>query len=486
MTTPETDRSQTAVIVLAAGSGTRMKSATPKMLHRVCGRTMLGHALHAAAGIRPEQIVVVVGHQREQVRAAVDELTVDLGVPVTTAVQEQQKGTGDVVAAGMAALPTDFAGTVLVTTSDIPLLDADTLREVVTRHDSRPRASVTVLTSTAPDPTGYGRIVRNDDGEVLRIVEHKDATDDERAIDEVNSGIYAFDARVLRDKLGQLGTDNSQGELYLTDVIQLARQANGLIRGHRIEDADLVAGVNDRVQLAALSTEMNRRLCEHAMRAGATILDPGSTWIDVGVRIGRDVTVLPGTHLTGASVVGDGATVGPDTTLQDTTVGEGATVVRTHAVGAAIGAGAEVGPFAYLRPEADLGERSKIGTFVEVKKSTIGAHTKVPHLAYVGDATIGEHTNIGASSVFVNYDGVNKNRTVIGDHCRTGSDTMFVAPVTVGDGAYSGAGTVIKHDVPPGALAVSGGRQRNIDDWVIENRPDSGSAEAARRTRNDS
>ncbi|MBB1030831.1 bifunctional UDP-N-acetylglucosamine diphosphorylase/glucosamine-1-phosphate N-acetyltransferase GlmU [Dietzia sp. SLG310A2-38A2] len=486
MTTPDTDRSQTAVIVLAAGSGTRMKSATPKMLHRVCGRTMLGHALHAAAGIRPEQIVVVVGHQREQVGAAVAELAVDLGVPVTTAVQEQQNGTGDAVAAGIAALPADFSGTVLVTTSDIPLLDADTLREVVTRHDLRPRAAVTILTSTAPDPTGYGRIVRNDDGEVLRIVEHKDASDDERAIDEVNSGIYAFDAGVLREKLGELGTDNSQGELYLTDVIQLARQSNGLIRGHRIEDADLVAGVNDRVQLAGLAAEMNRRLCEKAMRAGATIVDPGSTWIDVDVRIGRDVTVLPGTHLTGSTEIGDGATVGPDTTLQDTTVGEGATVVRTHAVGASVGPGAEVGPFAYLRPQAELGERSKIGTFVEVKKSTIGAHTKVPHLTYVGDATIGEHTNIGASSVFVNYDGVNKNRTVIGDHCRTGSDTMFIAPVTVGDGAYSGAGTVIKNDVPPGALAVSGGRQRNIDDWVIENRPDSGSAEAALRTRNDS
>lgn len=486
MTTPQTDRGKTAVIILAAGSGTRMKSDTPKMLHRVCGRTMLGHALHAAAGISPDAIVVVVGHQREQVSAAVAELADELGVPVSTAVQEQQNGTGDAVAAGMTGLPEGFEGTVLVTTSDIPLLDAQTLNEVVTRHAMRPRAAVTVLTSTAPDPTGYGRIVRNDDGEVLRIVEHKDASDDEKAITEVNSGIYAFDGRVLRDKLGQLGTDNSQGELYLTDVIQLARRANGLIRGHRLEDADQVAGVNDRVQLAALSAEMNRRLCEAAMRAGATIVDPSSTWIDVDVTIGRDVTILPGTHLTGATEIGDDVVVGPDTTLQDTTVGAGATVIRTHAIGATIGAGAEVGPFAYLRPEAELGESTKIGTFVEVKKSRIGDHTKVPHLTYVGDATIGEHTNIGASSVFVNYDGVNKSRTVIGDHCRTGSDTMFVAPVTVGDGAYSGAGTVIKDDVPPGALAVSGGRQRNIDDWVIENRPDSGSAAAALRTRNDS
>ena len=486
MTTPQTDRATTAVIVLAAGSGTRMKSSVPKMLHPVCGRSMLGHALHAAAGTGPDSVVVVVGHQRELVSEAVDRLAPELGVPVTTAVQEEQNGTGDAVAAGMAGLPADFRGTVLVTTSDVPLLDAATLDEVVARHEMSPRAAVTVLTSTASDPTGYGRVVRNDDGEVLRIVEHKDASESELAIDEVNSGVYAFDAQVLRDSLSRLGTDNSQGELYLTDVIQLARQADGLVRGHRIDDADRVAGVNDRVQLAALAGKMNRRLCEAAMRGGATIIDPGTTWLDVGARLGRDVTILPGTHLLGDTVVGDNATVGPDSTLQDTTVGEGATVVRTHSVGATVGAGAEVGPFAYLRPAAELGESTKIGTFVEVKKSSVGAHSKVPHLTYVGDATIGEHTNIGASSVFVNYDGVNKSRTVIGDHCRTGSDTMFVAPVTVGDGAYSGAGTVIKNDVPPGALAVSGGRQRNIDDWVIDNRPDSGSAEAALRTRNNS
>lgn len=486
MTQPQTGRAQTAVIVLAAGAGTRMKSDTPKMLHRVCGRTMLGHALHAAAGIRPDQVVVVVGHDREKVTAAVEDLSSSLGVPVTTAVQEEQNGTGDAVASGLSALPAGFAGTVLVTTSDVPLLDAETLEEVVTRHEMRPRAAVTVLTSTAPDPTGYGRIVRNDDGEVLRIVEHKDATEAEREIDEVNSGVYAFDAQVLRDSLGKLGTDNSQGELYLTDVVQLARRDDKVVRGHRIEDGDRVAGVNDRVQLATLAAEMNRRLCEAAMRGGATIVDPSSTWLDVEVRIGRDVTILPGTHLTGTTEIGDGATVGPDTTLTDTTVGAGATVIRAHAVGATIGAGAEVGPFAYLRPEAELGEHSKVGTFVEVKKSSIGAHTKVPHLTYVGDATIGEYSNIGASSVFVNYDGVNKHRTVIGDYCRTGSDTMFVAPVTVGDGAYSGAGTVIKDDVPPGALAVSGGRQRNIDDWVIDHRPDTGSAEAARRAKDDS
>ena len=476
----------TAVIVLAAGAGTRMKSKTPKILHAIGGRSLVGHVLHGAAAASPDRLVAVVGHERERVTAAVNEIADELGTEVVVAVQDSPAGTGDAARAGLTALPDDFAGTVIVTAADIPLLDGQTIEDLVATHTAGEGAAVTLTGFIADEPTGYGRIIRTNDGSVQAIVEEKDATDAQRAITEVNAGIYAFDAQVLRDKLGQLSTDNSQGELYLTDVIQLARQANGLIRGHRVEDADLVAGVNDRVQLAALAGEMNRRLCESAMRAGATIVDPSSTWLDVGVEIGRDVTILPGAHLAGATVVHDGATIGPDTTLQDTTVGEGASVVRSHAVSATVGAGAEVGPFAYLRPGADLGANSKIGTFVEVKKSTIGANTKVPHLTYVGDATIGEHTNIGASSVFVNYDGVNKNRTVIGDHCRTGSDTMFVAPVTVGDGAYSGAGTVIKDDVPPGALAVSGGRQRNIDDWVIENRPDSGSAEAARRARNDS
>src|SRR5699024_2964166 len=273
-------------------------------------------------------VVVVVGHQRELVSEAVDRLAPELGVPVSTAVQEEQNGTGDAVAAGMAGLPADFRGTVLVTTSDVPLLDAATLDEVVARHEMSPRAAVTVLTSTASDPAGYGRAVRTDDGEGLRIGAHSDA---------------------------------SQRELSLTDVIQLARQADGLVRGHRIDDADRVAGVNDRVQLAALAGKMNRRLCEAAMRGGATIIDPGTTWLDVGARLGRDVTILPGTHLRGDTVVGGNATVGPDSTLQDTTVGEGATVVRTHSVGATVGAGAEVGPFAYLRPAAELGESTKIG-----------------------------------------------------------------------------------------------------------------------------
>lgn len=477
----------TAVIVLAAGAGTRMKSALPKMLHPVGGRTMLAHAMHAAAGTGAGRIVVVVGHQREKVEPAALAEAEALGIPVDTAVQVEQNGTGDAVRAGMGALPADFHGNVVVTTSDAPLLDAKTLTNLLEVHSEEPVAAVTVLSSTAEDPTGYGRIVRDDDGGVLRIVEHKDANDIERQIDEVNSGVYAFSADLLRTALGQLTMNNSQGELYLTDVIGIARDTGHLVRGHRAHDADVVAGVNDRVQLAALGAELNRRVCEKWQRAGATIVDPSSTWIDVTCELtGQDVTVLPGVQLYGTTTVAGNAVIGPDSTLRDTSVGEGAVVERTHAQSAEIGTNAHVGPFAYLRPEATLGDSSKVGTFVEIKKSQIGAGSKVPHLTYVGDATIGDHSNIGASSVFVNYDGVSKHRTVIGSHVRTGSDTMFIAPVTVGDGAYSGAGTVIKDDVPPGALAVSGGKQRNIEGWVTARRAGTPAAEAAEKAQKDS
>ena len=475
----------TAVVILAAGQGTRMKSDTPKMLHGIGGRTMLEHALYAAHGVDPQEIVAVVGHQRDKVTRAIaewvgDQVEGSLPHGVGIAHQEEQNGTGHAVQCALDDVTLqEFEGTVLVTTSDVPLLDADTLAALLEEHNRKPRAAVTVLTSTADNPHGYGRIIRNSDGEVLRIVEEKDATDEERKVTEVNSGVYAFDAATLRHALTQLNTDNAQGELYLTDVIGIAREADRSVRGHRLDDAMVVAGVNDRVQLATLGAELNRRMNEKAMRGGATIVDPATTWIDVDVRIGRDVTILPGTQLLGATVIGDGATIGPDTTLTDVTVGEGASVVRAHATESVIGPRADVGPITYLRPGTELGEEGKLGGFVETKKAVIGRGSKVPHLTYVGDAEIGEHSNIGASSVFVNYDGVEKHRTTIGSHVRTGSDTMFIAPVTVGDGAYSGAGTVIKDDVPPGALAVSGGRQRNIEGWVQRKRPGTPAAEAA-------
>ncbi|APT84416.1 bifunctional UDP-N-acetylglucosamine diphosphorylase/glucosamine-1-phosphate N-acetyltransferase GlmU [Corynebacterium aquilae] len=479
-----------AVIILAAGQGTRMKSSRPKMLHSVAGRTMLAHALHAAAGVAKNNIVAVVGHGRDQVVPAIEDETPKLNQVfgterVLTAVQEEQNGTGHAVACGLEELDRAhggaFEGTVVVTTSDVPMLNADTLRDLLTEHTTSPRASVTVLTATIASPTGYGRIVRTSDGEVTSIVEEKDADEAQKAITEINSGVYAFDAALLRSAVGQLDTNNAQGEFYLTDVIGIARSNDKVVRAHRIDDAHLIAGVNDRVQLAAIAKEFNRRLCEKAMRGGATLIDPDTTFIDVEVEIGQDVLIQPGTQLRGCTSIGNNCEIGPDTTLIDMEVHDGASVVRTHGSLSVIGKDATVGPYTFIRPGTELGERGKLGGFVEAKNAQIGRGSKVPHLTYIGDATVGEESNIGASSVFVNYDGVNKHRTTIGSYVRTGSDTMFIAPVTVGDGAYSGAGTVIRDDVPAGALAVSGGPQRNIEGWVEKKRPGTPAADAAKK-----
>jgi bifunctional UDP-N-acetylglucosamine pyrophosphorylase/glucosamine-1-phosphate N-acetyltransferase len=470
----------TAAVVLAAGEGTRMRSARPKVLHPIAGRPLLGHAVHAVAALKPEHLVVVVGHQRKQVGEAVDGLADELARPVVVAEQPQQLGTGHAVGCAVEALPAGLTGPVLVTYGDVPLLEPATLEALLAEHAAT-GAAVTVLTTELGDPTGYGRILRDDSGGVRAIVEQADASPEQRAIREVNSGVYAFDGAFLTAGLDRLGTDNSQGERYLTDLIGIAH-ADGLgVRGLRCADSWQVNGVNDRVQLAAVRAELNRRVLEAWMRAGVTVVDPTSTWIDVQVALSPDVVLHPGTQLHGRTTVAEGAEVGPDTTLTDCAVGAGASVVRTHGSGSEIGAGASVGPFAYLRPGTSLGARGKIGAFVEVKNSDIGADSKVPHLSYVGDATIGEHSNIGASSVFVNYDGVRKQRSVVGSHVRAGSDNMFVAPVTIGDGAYTGAGAVLRNDVPPGALSISAGEQRIIEGWVVRRRPGTPAAEAAER-----
>jgi len=463
-----------AVIVLAAGEGTRMKSATPKVLHAIGGRTLLGHAVAAARGVDPQHLAIVIRHGRDRVAAHIAE--VDLGAVI--AEQDQVKGTGRATECALDALPADLEGTVLVTCADVPLLAAETLRGLLEAH-SNSRSAATVITATLPDPSGYGRILRAADGSVAGIVEHKDATDSQLAITEVNSGLYAFDAVALREALAQVGTDNVQGEKYLTDVLGIIRAKGLSVSAHLVEDLWQTEGVNDRVQLARLGAELNRRIVEGWMRAGVTVVDPATTWIDADVTLGRDVTIHPQTQIHGASTIGDDVILGPDTTLTDVEIGDGASVIRTHGSLAVIGAGATVGPFAYLRPGTELGAKGKIGTFVETKNAQIGAGTKVPHLTYVGDATIGEQSNIGASSVFVNYDGVTKTHTTIGSHCRTGSDTMFVAPVTVGDGAYTAAGTVVRKNVPPGALAMSVAPQRNLLGWVQGKRPGTPSARAA-------
>ena len=470
--------SPAAVIVLAAGAGTRMKSATPKVMHPIAGRSLLHHAISAAAGTVPEHLVVVLRHAREQVAEHLESISGSIDRSVLVADQDDVPGTGRAAECALTQLPEDIGGTVVVTYGDVPLLTTDTLLALVEHHEAHTNA-VTVLSANVANPTGYGRIVRDAQGGLERIVEEKDADDAVKLLSEINSGIYAFDAQVLRSALAEVSTDNAQGEKYLTDVIGIARGAGSRVAALTTDDVWQVEGANDRVQLAQLGRELNRRIVEAHMRAGVTVVDPETTWIDADVVIAPDVTILPGVQLHGACDIAADAVIGPDSTLSDMEVGAGATVARTHGSLSVIGAGATVGPFAYLRPGTELGAQAKIGTFVETKNAQIGDGTKVPHLTYVGDATIGEQSNIGASSVFVNYDGVNKNRTTIGSYVKTGSDTMFIAPVTVGDGAYSGAGSVIREDVPAGALTITEGRQRIIEGWVAAKRPGTPAARAA-------
>jgi len=461
-----------AVVVLAAGGGTRMKSSKSKLLHEVAGKSMLSFSVSAAAALNPEHLVVVVGHLREQVVEHLEQLS----ETVSTAVQDDQLGTGHAVACGLDGLG-DLEGDVVVTYADVPMLTGDTLRQLVAVHRAHHNA-VTVLTARVEDPTGYGRILR--DGDVVTgIVEHKDADEAQRAIDEINSGIYVFDAATLREGLASLTTDNAQGEQYLTDVLRFAHESSRRCGAHLIDDVWQTEGVNDRVQLARMNLEMNRRIRDAWMLAGVTMVDPATTWIDVDVDLARDVVLLPGVILQGATTIGEGAIIGPDTTLMDVEVGAGAEVVRTHGSFAVIGEGATVGPFAYLRPGTELGKGGKIGTFVETKNAVIADGSKVPHLTYVGDAVIDEGVNIGAGTIFANYDGVYKSTTHVGARAFVGSNSVLVAPVDIGPGALVGAGSTITDDVPAGSLALARGRQRNIDGWMAERRPESKAAAAA-------
>ncbi|MFF9285658.1 bifunctional UDP-N-acetylglucosamine diphosphorylase/glucosamine-1-phosphate N-acetyltransferase GlmU [Streptomyces griseosporeus] len=463
-----------AVVVLAAGEGTRMKSATPKVLHEICGRSLVGHVLAAARELDPENLVVVVGHAREKVTAHLAEAAPG----VRTAVQAEQNGTGHAVRMALEELGGGVDGTVVVVCGDTPLLTGDTLERLSATHSADGNA-VTVLTAEVPDATGYGRIVRDESGAVTAIVEHKDATEAQREIREINSGVFAFDGQLLADALKKVRTDNSQGEEYLTDVLGILREAGHRVGASVAADHREIAGINNRVQLAEARRILNDRLLTAAMLSGVTVVDPATTWVDVTVTFEQDVVVHPGTQLLGSTHLAEGAEVGPNSRLKDTKVGAGARVDNTVSDGAEVGPEATVGPYAYLRPGTRLGLKAKIGTYVETKNAQIGEGTKVPHLSYVGDATIGEYTNIGAASVFVNYDGEQKHHTVVGSHCKTGSDNMFVAPVTVGDGAYTAAGSVITKDVPPGSLAVARGQQRNIEGWVARKRPGSAAAKAA-------
>jgi len=462
-----------AVIILAAGEGTRMKSRIPKVLHTLCGRSMLGHALAIARDLGPERLIVVVGHGREQVGAHVASYAPEARVVV----QERQGGTGHAVRAVLETLGL-IDGQVLVTYGDMPLLRPETLSRLAREHDAA-RDAVTVLTARVDDPAGYGRIVRDGAGALAGIVEDRDATGAQREIDEINSGCYVFDGALLADAVKRVRTGNAQGQEYLTDVVGILRGDGHRVGAVLADDPTEICGVNDRVQLARARRLYNDRLLDAWMRAGVTVIDPASTWIDVGVRLEPDAEIGPRTQLEGRTSIGPGARVGPGCVLRDTTVAAGATVINAVCESAEIGPGASVGPFAYLRPGTRLGPGAHVGTYVELKKAVVGEGSKVPHLSYVGDADIGAHSNIGAATVFVNYDGVAKHHTTVGNHVRIGSDTMLVAPVNIGDGAYTAAGSVITRDVPPGALGISRAEQHNAIGWVGRRRPGTPSAEAA-------
>ena len=446
------------VLILAAGEGTRMRSDTPKVLHPICGRPMIGWPIRAAQEAGAGRIVVVDGPQRR--------LEGELPEGVEVAVQEEPNGTGDAVRSAAGHIGAE--DTVLVLMGDVPLITADAITALAQAHESS-GAAATMATMELEDPAGYGRVIRAADGSVERVVETKtpgDATPEEEAIREANTGIYAFAGGALADALERLTSDNAQGELYLPDVLPLLRADGKLIAAHVVTDATLTLGVNTRIDLARVRALAQARIQrEHAL-AGVTIVDPQSTLVDAGVEIGRDTVIEPSTFLRGGTRIGERCTIGPLSTVIDSTIGDETRVVHSYLDGAELGSGVSVGPFAYLRPNARLRDRAKAGTFVEIKNSEVGEGTKVPHLSYIGDADIGGGSNVGAGTITANYDGANKHRTTIGSGVKVSVHTSFVAPVTVGDGAYTGAGSVITEDVPPGALGIARERQRNVEGYA--------------------
>jgi bifunctional UDP-N-acetylglucosamine pyrophosphorylase / glucosamine-1-phosphate N-acetyltransferase len=450
------------VVILAAGEGTRMRSALPKVLHPICGRPMIQWPLRAAQAAGAERVVVVDNPKRR--------LAEQLPEGVQVAIQEDPRGTGDAVAA--AAELIDPGAPVLVINGDMPLITGEAIAGMVAVHaDSG--AVATIATMELDDPSGYGRVVRAADGSVEHVVETKapgDATEQELAIREVNAGLYLFDGGALLAALAELDADNAQGELYLPGVLPILRDRG--VAAYVLPDPDLALGVNDRVDLAHVTALAQARIHAAHQRAGVTIVDPRSTLIEAEVTIGRDTTIEPSTFLRGETAIGAGCSIGPLTTVLDCTLGDGVTVRQSHLEGATAEAGVSIGPFAYLRPGAVLRERAKAGTFVEIKNADVGPGSKVPHLSYVGDADIGEGSNLGAGTITANYDGRRKHRTKIGSRVRISVDTALVAPVTVGDDAYTAAGSVITDEVPPGALGIARARQTNIEGYADRKRED--------------
>jgi bifunctional UDP-N-acetylglucosamine pyrophosphorylase/glucosamine-1-phosphate N-acetyltransferase len=443
---------------MAAGQGTRMRSALPKVLHEICGRPMVAWPILAAKEAGAGRVCVIVSPDRD--------LSAALPNGTETIVQPEADGTGGALRAASEVVRS--SDTVLILSGDHPLVSAEIIDELIATHRDAD-AAATVMTTEMEDPGSYGRIVRSADGDIERIVEAKspgDATPEELAIKEVNAGTYAFAGPALADALERLDNDNAQGEYYLGDVLPLLRGSGLRVAAYQAPDPGVNLGINDRADLARVADEARRRILVGHMRAGVTIEDPGATWIDADVEIAADTTILPGTTLRGRSSIGAGSTIGPMTTLIDSRIGERATVIHSYLTSCEVANEATVGPFTYLRPDARIGEGAKAGTFVEIKNSEIGAGAKVPHLSYIGDADVGEGSNLGASTVTANYDGRSKYRTKIGKNVQTGVDTTFVAPVEVGDDAYTGAGSVITEDVPPGGLGISRAEQKNVEGYA--------------------
>jgi len=467
-----------AVVVLAAGEGTRMRSATPKVMHEIAGLPLLGHALATANSIGAKYVVPVIRHEKDKLEAYIHAFYPTAHI----AHQDDVTGTGRALECALNVLPDGFSGAVVVTSADVPLLDVSTIESMLEVHLAS-GAGATMLTAVFDDPAGYGRVIRTDSGEFSSIVEHRDATEEELEINEVNAGVYVFDFDLVRQALAKVGSHNAAGEKYLTDALTEIAKMGKKVMALAVRDNWLVAGINNRVQLQQVSSELNRRICEGWMLAGVTILDPNTTYIDITAVIDEDVTLLPGTYLKGITKIGSGSVIGPEVTIHDSQIGENVSVKKSDITGSIIEADATVGPFSYIRPGTHLGAGGKIGTFVETKNAKIGAGSKIPHLSYVGDATIGEHSNIGAGTIFANYDGVDKHHTTVGSFVRTGSHNVFVAPVEIGDGAYTAAGTVVRKDVQPGDLAMNVAPQRSIANWVLAKRGDTNSAEAAKKAK---
>lgn len=462
-----------AVVVLAAGTGTRMRSKIPKVLHNLAGVPLISHVLATAQALAPGRTIAVLRHQKLEIEQYLSGLYKNL----ETVEQDDVPGTGRAAQAAMQALGDDYSGAVVILSGDVPLLDVHTLEQMIEMNLSGNQAA-TILTTELENPFGYGRVIR-DKANFKSIVEQRDASPSELAITEINAGVYVFDASELRSALAQLDNNNSQGELYLTDAVGIIAASGSSVGIHQVSDSWLVAGINDRVQLSEVAAELNNRVVSAWQLSGVTVVDPKTTFIDVTVSIGADTLIEPGVQLRGNTRIGQDCLVGPDSTLTDSEIANDVSIVRSQLERAKVAAGSKIGPFSFLRPGTHLGESGKIGAFVETKNAVIGAGSKVPHLSYVGDAEIGIESNIGAGTIFANYDGVNKHRTTVGDHVRTGSANVFVAPVSIESGAYTAAGTVVRKDVASGDLAMNHSPQRSIVGWVLAKRPGSASAAAA-------